>query len=84
MNEWISVNERLPDKEGKFLVYRTGFINHITDILYYTPCYSGHNEGMKNRAVWFENDSDWGEYEIYGVTYWMPLPEAPKMKGGAE
>lgn len=37
---------------------------------------------------WYENINNWDEYSsiaIYDtVTHWMPLPEAPKMKGGAE
>ena len=82
--EWISVDESLPTKAGKYLVYREAFACSITDMLYYDPNYMGHNDDMKNRAVWFSYDSEWGEYEIFGVSHWMPLPEAPKMKGGAE
>lgn len=77
-SDWISVEDRLPTKAGKYLVYREAFACSITDMLYYDTNYMGHNDGMKNRAVWFSYDSEWGEYEIYGVTHWMPLPKAPK------
>ena len=66
--EWISVDERLPDKEGTYLTY-TDKDKVDLDIF---CIYSSH--GTK---FW--------SGEINGkVTHWMPLPEAPKMKGGAE
>ena len=81
--EWISVDERLPDKE------LTEFRNGNKNVLY--PClafvkHSFLNKGYINK-VWYtgsqfveQNTDDVSE----AVTHWMPLPEAPKMKGGAE
>ena len=64
--EWISVEERLPEKEDDYLVYTTaGFIE--TD-RFSVP---------EDKDV----DGHWFELDDY-VTHWMPLPEAPKMKGG--
>lgn len=81
-SEWISVEDKLPTKTGKYLVFqKTMYVEHI-DIVYYDTNYMGHSEEMGGRAVWFLFDSDWGDYEIGGVTHWMPLPEAPKMKDG--
>jgi hypothetical protein len=58
-NKWISVEERFPDIDGKYLVYtKQGFIH----VMYY------HASG------------EFG-FEAWNVTHWMPLPEAPKMKG---
>ena len=77
-SEWISVDERLPDEGGKYVVYRklyTGLSS--VDIINYDTNYDGH-------AMWYFVDSDWGDCEVNNVTHWMPLPEAPKMKGGAE
>lgn len=31
-----------------------------------------------------ENGTRWSACSGFAVTHWMPLPEAPKMKGGAE
>ena len=63
--EWISVDERLPEKNVRVLVYiksNRSYTRFDTDRL--------DDRGF---VRWF-ND----------VTHWMPLPEAPKMKGGAE
>jgi hypothetical protein len=65
-SEWISVEERLPEKEDDYLVYTTaGFIE--TD-RFSVP---------EDKDV----DGHWFELDDY-VTHWTPLPEAPKMKGG--
>jgi len=62
--EWISVEERLPDEQGRYLIVdKEGQMNTA----FYTP-----------RFGWFSH------FRIKNITHWMPLPEAPKMKGGAE
>ena len=67
--EWISVEERLPDKYGDYICCtRNGTIWQLT----YNPKYKLFNVSHDN----VENAMD--------VTYWMPLPQAPKMKGGDE
>ena len=63
--EWISVEDRLPEKNVRVLVCiksNRSYTRFDTDRL--------DDRGF---VRWF-ND----------VTHWMPLPEAPKMKGGAE
>jgi hypothetical protein len=71
-SEWISVEERLPDKWGKYLAYRKcHFAPHVDIIRYDT-----------NRSVWYFFDSEWGDCEVNDITHWMPLPEAPKEGGG--
>ena len=68
-SEWISVDERLPEKYGDVLCHtRKGAIWQVT----YNPKYRLFNVSYDN----VENAMD--------VDYWMPLPEPPKMKGGAE
>ena len=64
-SEWISVEERLPDREGTYLVYT----------------YKGAIKFGDFRCYYAKNDNP--QFDYY-VTHWMPLPEAPKMKGGAE
>ena len=64
MSEWISVEERLPERCG-----------------YYLGC---TYKGLIMIAPFFPvfvNDKP--EFH-YNIVYWMPLPEAPNMKGGAE
>ena len=65
--EWISVDERLPDKEGTYLTY-TDKDRMLFDSFCIYP-----SIGTK---FWIGGNGK--------VTHWMPLPEAPKMKGGAE
>ena len=67
--EWISVDERLPEEDTRVLVY----LNiPKTDANTYT---------------FFDTDriliGKWIRWNKF-VSHWMPLPEAPKMKGGAE
>lgn len=67
--EWISVEDRLPESYGEVLcVTRGGSVMQVT----YNPKYKLFNVSFDN----VEN--------AIKVDYWMPLPEAPKMKGGAE
>ena len=57
--EWISVDERLPEQANHYLT--------VSEEGIYVRFYS----------------SEWGWNHDFGeVTHWMPLPEAPKMKGG--
>ena len=83
MAEWISVKDRLPDENGKYLCccdseYRKD--KHIS------ICFFAKNLSKVdkydfidgNRAGWYSYDSEWGYYEIPGVAHWMPLPELPK------
>ena len=59
---WISVNERLPEESGRFLLV--------------------DDEGYMFTASWYTT-SGWFMPFCHGnaITHWMPLPEAPKMKG---
>lgn len=66
--EWISVDERLPDEAVRVLVW----LREPSAIL---------------RFVQFDTDrivdGHWVRWNNH-ITHWMPLPEPPKMKGGAE
>lgn len=61
-SEWISVEERLPERNGRYLTHCNIENQSLVCVLYYCKI-GGFNEGT--------------------VTHWMPLPEPPKMKGGA-
>ena len=65
-SEWISVEDRLPNKDDIYLV-----------------CLSGLPADF-DRFVLFEDEDFEGYFEHSKVTHWLPIPEAPKMKGGAE
>ena len=66
--EWISVDERLPETG-------TRVVGH--DYEGNARCYFIYQERW-----WI--DKGWNTAKGWGITHWMPLPEAPKMKGGAE
>ena len=67
--EWISVDERLPKKRQKCLCY-----------------YPEKDYGSKVVVDYAETDNGgFAEQFKFGKpSHWMPLPEAPKMKGDTE
>ena len=65
--KWISVNERLPDRQADVLV-----------VAFWHECWQTmigwhSDDGKKWRVL-----TPYGEREPGGVTHWMPLPEPPK------
>lgn len=69
--EWISVEERLPEDGGEALIYgdKVGIYT-----AYYDLDYGFYGFGDPDECSCIDNSD---------VTHWMPLPEPPK-KGGAE
>ena len=76
--EWISVEDRLPDKDGKYIVYQEWLYGNKIEITYWTCNYNGFEEHLKGKSMWYNYDSEWGDYEMDDITHWMPLPENPK------
>lgn len=79
--EWIPVSERLPDKDGKYLLW--GIVTE-DDEGYYSFV-GGFDSGCEKFGDWEELydsvtlacvDSEFFEY--YEVIAWMPLPEPYK------
>ena len=68
-NEWISVDDKFPKHCQKVLV-----------------CDERHNMVTAMYVAYDNGGFDWctSVRLVYKVTHWMPLPEAPKMKGGAK
>lgn len=79
---WISVEERLPDNDwGKHWKERKYYL------VFTKP------SGLMNVAVYGYKEHDWwidrnscvlDKKNYNEVTHWMPMPEPPDMKGGAE
>ena len=67
--EWISVDERLPEHSQKVLVCDDR--QNMVTAMYVTFDNGGFDWCTSVRLV-------------YEVTHWMPLPEPPKMKGDPE
>ena len=76
---WISVKDRLPEREGQYMVCETWSYGNVISLAYYTPKYDGFEEHLNGRAIWYKCGSEWGDYEVFGVTHWMPLPEPPEV-----
>ena len=70
-SEWISVDERLPQATGKYIC-------GVKDK--YGNTWTVSADWSLEMKTWF---GVFGEIKNM-VTHWMPLPEPPKMKGGAE
>lgn len=83
--EWISVDERLPELKEEVRTWGELKIQPSVRVLCACEQKSGKvfiKEGFYelwgSKVVWKIPGS------IDSVTHWMPLPEAPKMKGGEE
>lgn len=65
VQEWISVNDRLPEDRGYYLVAYQDKYNENTSITLdmYVMCGAGE---------WWTNEF------THNITHWMPLPEVPK------
>ena len=70
--EWISVEDRLPEETGEYLIIDK------SGVMYLAPYSSRY------RAFNATDEDDGDRWRIKDTTHWMPLPEPPKMKGGAE
>ena len=81
VQEWISVDDRLPENDGSYLVTINSFggRKHI-NVRWFAKDGEAVNEyelaGQEN--VWYYYDSEWGYIPIDSVTHWMPLPQPPK------
>ena len=80
-NEWISVKDRLPEEDGKYLVFEQNSGRTNTSILWFAKdARKVDRYDFKGRwkNAWYEYDSEWGHYTVNSVTHWMPLPQPPK------
>lgn len=78
---WISVKDRLPEKEGKYMVYKESECFKSTSTAWFSLDLHEFDEydfPNKHRPGWNNYDSECGYYEECGVTHWMPLPEPPE------
>ena len=81
VQEWISVKDRLPEKDGAYLVTTNSFGNRQSVKLRWFAK-DGENvdayalAGQKD--VWYLYDIECGYVSINSVTHWMPLPEPPE------
>ena len=84
-NEWIPVSERLPKKDGRYLVVKLLFDKtQWQDVLRFAK--DGAKTSPYDLAgqtnVWYRYDSEYGDVPTDNVTHWMPLPEMPELPKG--
>ena len=77
MPQWISVEERLPERNGEYIVTACDEGEPYDEIIWndtVVVC----AEYYKGCWTWEENST---EYSLDGiVTHWMPLPEPPEIE----
>ena len=80
IQQWIPVTERLPEKDGKYLLFEQRKHGAYIDTIYFAKDARkidryDFKDNWKN--VWYDYDSEWGYYTVDTFTHWMPLPEPP-------
>lgn len=63
-DRWIPVTERLPEKDGDYLVTLYDSMERWTEVLYWNPTFGGRWQGL------IEDDLS----DIENVSAWRPLP----------
>jgi len=78
LDYWIPVSERLPEKEGQYLVTVQGFKAKFIEVANFSldlsnvSCLFRHEKG---RSGWWScDDSGWDVFIYSGVIAWMPSP----------
>ena len=67
VQEWVSVDDRLPECEGSYIVYtERGSI------------YASHFYTEKRFASGYIREAKWSQRGTVKVTHWMPLPDTQK------
>ena len=65
VQEWVSVDDRLPEESGYYLVFADIGRN---EVLSYSKKYQAFNAF----------DDSYSESNVIPVTHWMPMPNPPK------
>ena len=79
--EWIKCSERLPDKEGLYLIYNSFWYDKRPDVAYFSHNLEEVNKQNfcgENRPGFYHIDCEYFKIEGFGVTHWMPFPEPPE------
>lgn len=79
---WISVQDRLPEKDGEYLVFIRSPYAGYSKIAGFSTDKTATHTFLDAGYGWSNYDSDYGYYECKDVTHWMPLPEPPEEVSG--
>jgi len=76
VNRWISVKERLPEDDGKYMVWYKGELDICefdAESQKFGYTYDDYDEMYSHLVCWDDGiDKD--------ITHWMPLPEPPSIR----
>ena len=81
VQEWISVDDRLPEKDGEYLVWfgKRVFKQYAKVLSFAKDGETVDKYDLCNeKNVWFYDDSECGYIACRDVTHWMPIPRPPK------
>lgn len=87
MREWISVKDSLPKESKRYIIVKEEDGIKYVDVAFFSKRLADrydfrHRQKRMNvdyeRPGWWNFECDYNEYEVLGVTHWMPLPEPPK------
>ena len=79
--QWINVKDKLPEKDGQYLVVYTFFNYRGMGVVRFSHNLHEIDEYVfdtENRPGWYEPDDEVGYFERTTVTHWAKLPEFPK------
>ena len=76
VQEWISVNDRLPEESGNYIVCCDDSSCSYGEGIWYSSDVVVVSEYYEGSWTWYEGCTEWSLENI--VTHWMPLPQPPK------
>lgn len=79
--QWINVKDKLPEKDGQYLVVYTFFDYRGMGVVRFSHNLHEIDEYVfdtENRPGWYEPDDEVGYFERTTVTHWAKLPEFPQ------
>lgn len=77
MSDWISVKDRLPARNGRYLCLIESRFYMLLSFAKRLERVDEYNFENLDRPGFFEYDNEYGHYEINSVTHWMLLPKRP-------
>lgn len=76
-NEWVSVDDRLPEEDPHIKKFIEDEIFGLLTVLVYNGEVKQTNRFFCNAPKFGFSKTDGWEWASSNVTHWMPLPEAP-------
>ena len=78
VQKWIPVTERLPEKDGDYIVYKKRGLYEVLGFAKDGRKIHKYDFARDWKNVWYSYDSEYGYCTTDSVTHWMELPEPPK------